>query len=115
MTELVIKLNDETYKEVIDRTEFDTLVLGIKLIEAVQNGTVLPKEHGDLIDSNILCEQYERTNGDLYQALDLTPIIIKENKEIEYDTSRTDCQSYEEAFCEARDCGECECKVEDKE
>lgn len=23
------------------------------------------------------------------------------------DFSRTDCQSYEEAFCEARDCGEC--------
>lgn len=22
--------------------------------------------------------------------------------------SRTDCQSYEESFCEARDCGECE-------
>ena len=24
--------------------------------------------------------------------------------------SRTDCQSYEESFCEARDCGECEYK-----
>lgn len=63
--ELVIKLNDETYKEVIDRTEFDTLVLGIKLIEAVQNGTPLPKGHGDLIDVNrkitvpIYDEQYE--------------------------------------------------------
>jgi len=52
--ELVIKLNDETYKEVIDRTEFDTLVLGIKLIEAVQNGTVLTKGHGRLIDADEL-------------------------------------------------------------
>lgn len=25
-----------------------------------------------------------------------------------YEFSRTDCQSYEESFCEARDCGECE-------
>lgn len=38
---LVIKLDDETYKEVMDRTEFDTLSLGIKLIEVIQNGTPL--------------------------------------------------------------------------
>lgn len=49
---LVIQLDDETYKEVMDRTEFDTLVLGIKLIEVVQNATLLPKEHGRLIDEN---------------------------------------------------------------
>lgn len=50
--ELVIKLDDETYKEVLDRTEFDTLSLGVKLIEAVQNGIPLPKGHGDLIDKS---------------------------------------------------------------
>lgn len=50
--ELVIKLDDETYKEVMDRTEFDTLSLGVKVIEAVQNGRPLPKGHGDLIDAN---------------------------------------------------------------
>lgn len=48
--ELVIKLDDETYKEVLNRTEFDTLSLGVKLIEAVQNGIQLPKGHGRLID-----------------------------------------------------------------
>ena len=63
MTELVIKLNDETYKEVIDRTEFDTLVLGIKLIEAVQNGTLLPKKHGDLIDRDELVYDCSLGNG----------------------------------------------------
>ena len=41
---VIIKLDDETYKEVMNRTEFDTLVLGIKLIEAVQNGTSLEEE-----------------------------------------------------------------------
>lgn len=51
---LVIKLDDETYKEVMDRTEFDTLVLGIKLIEAVQNATPLPKGHGRLLDEDML-------------------------------------------------------------
>lgn len=51
--ELVIKLDDETYKEVMERTEFDTLVLGIKLIEAVQNGISLPKGHGRLIDADV--------------------------------------------------------------
>lgn len=31
-------------------------------------------------------------------------------KMIEYPFTRTDCQSYEESFCEARDCGECDYK-----
>lgn len=35
----LIDISDETYKEVMDRTEFDTLTLGIKLIEIVQNST----------------------------------------------------------------------------
>lgn len=63
--ELVIKLNDETYKEVIDRTEFDTLVLGIKLIEAVQNGTLLPKGHGRLIDATDLLKMTESYKSEL--------------------------------------------------
>ncbi len=54
--ELVIKLDDETYKETINRTEFDTLSLGLKLIEAVQNGTVLPKGHGRLKDTDAICK-----------------------------------------------------------
>lgn len=44
MVELVIKIDDETYKQAINRTEFDTLSLGVKLIEAVQNGTPLEEE-----------------------------------------------------------------------
>lgn len=30
---------------------------------------------------------------------------------IEHSFSRTDCQSYEESFCEARDCGECNYRI----
>lgn len=33
---------------------------------------------------------------------------MNRRKMIKYPFSRTDCQSYEEAFCESRDCGECE-------
>lgn len=81
MAELVIKIDDETYKEVMGRTEFDTLVLGIKLIEAVQSGTPLPKGHGELIDRNDL--KYEKYNSYAY-AIANAPTIIeadKENKE----------------------------------
>lgn len=47
---------------------------------SIADGTPVLKEHGDLIDSDVLCEQYGRTNGDLYQSLDLTPIIIESER-----------------------------------
>lgn len=59
MAELVIRIDDETYKAVMERTEFDTLSLGIKLIEAVQNGTPLPKEHGRLKDEDEIVKAIE--------------------------------------------------------
>lgn len=55
---------------------------------SIADGTLVLKEHGDLIDSNVLCEQYERTNGDLYQALDLTPIIIEAERRIKYENNK---------------------------
>lgn len=76
--ELVIKLDDETYKQAINRTEFDTLSLGLEVIEAVQNGTPLPKGHGDLIDRDALIY-----NADYYEPLiskrdvDFAPTIIE--------------------------------------
>lgn len=87
MAELVIKIDDETYKEVMDRTENDTLSLGIKLIEAVQNGTPLPKGHGDLIDRSEAIKSlfsYHKGEKTLGQCIDDVQTIIeadKENKE----------------------------------
>ena len=86
MTELVIKIDEETYKKVIDRTEFDTLSLGITLIEAVQNGTPLPKGHGrlkdvDWIDDN--CPDYRTENGAWcykWEDIDSAPTIIEADK-----------------------------------
>ena len=65
---LIIDISEEDYKRVS------------AMVDMIRNGTPLPKGHGDLIDSNVLCEQYEKTNGDLYQALDLTPTIIEADK-----------------------------------
>ena len=75
-------------KIVIDITEDDWRTIRNGHItssaqNSIYNGIPLPKGHGDLIDSNILCEQYEKTNGDIYQALDLVPTIIEANKESE--------------------------------
>lgn len=78
--ELVIKLDDETYKEVMDRTEFDTLNLGIKLIEAVQNGTQL-KRHGRLIDAErYRNEMLTSREFDFFKTLDMQPTIIEADK-----------------------------------
>lgn len=94
--ELVIKLNDKTYKQAINRTEFDTLSLGIKLIEAVQNGIQLPKGHGDLIDKDKLvydcslggggCDRICRCDGCSYNIIkendiNKAPIIVEADKE----------------------------------
>ena len=74
--EIINEINDENYQKVI--SWYDTT-----LYCAIKDSTHLPKGHGDLIDSNVLCEQYEKTNGDLYQALDLTPSVIEADKEEE--------------------------------
>ena len=88
---LVIKLDEETYGETINRTEWDTLSLGLKLIEAVQNGTPLPKGHGDLIDIQPLMRGlYEETcvgeltytTSEVYKMLEEEcPVIIEADKE----------------------------------
>ena len=61
MMQIVIDIDLDTYKEACERTEFSTLLLGYKLIEAVQNGTPLPKGHGRLGDLDKLYT--EMNNG----------------------------------------------------
>ena len=74
--QIVVNITENHYKALMKMKEFS---LGYYQ-RAIINGTVLPKGHGDLIDANVLCEQYEKTDGDLYQALDLTRVIIEEDK-----------------------------------
>ncbi len=72
--ELVIKIPEEVKSRLCFGVTYPKDIQ--VMCEALNNGTPLSKGHGDLIDSNLLCEQYEKTYGDLYQALDLTPSII---------------------------------------
>ena len=74
---LIIDMPEEAYKHLLKEQYIPN---GLDIEYFIIHGIPLPEGHGDLIDSNVLCEQYERTNGDLYQALDLTPIIIETDK-----------------------------------
>ena len=71
---LIIDIPEDLYKEEIRGTASDRQCE--KILKCVKKGIPIPKEHGDLIDSNALCEKYDMCL-DLYQALDLTPVIIK--------------------------------------
>ena len=76
--ELVIKIDDETYKEVMDRTEFDTLSLGIKLIETVQNGIPLEEIPNPCIECSQNCCVCE-LNGEKCECQKV--YVVKESKE----------------------------------
>ena len=41
---LIINIDEKEYNECIERNEWDTLSLGVKLIQAVQNGIPLEEE-----------------------------------------------------------------------
>lgn len=75
---IVIDIDDETYKQAINRTEFDTLSLGLEVIEAVQNGIPLPKGHGRLIDADKIMRVDHIV---LESAIDNAPTIIEADKE----------------------------------
>lgn len=90
--ELVIDIDEQTYDEAINRTEWDTLSLGIRLIDAVQNGTPLPKGHGRLIDADTIpmyrirgVTEYDRGYNDrtteVESDIENAPTIIETDKE----------------------------------
>lgn len=55
--ELVIKIPDDIYEQAINGTEYDTLSLGIKLRQSVQEGVVIPKGHGRLKDADKIANE----------------------------------------------------------
>lgn len=79
--EIVIKIDDERYKDIqrvaevqLDRSRFQTAE------QVIANGTPLPKGHGRLIDE----EQIPGDSGwDFSDRLMLTPTIIEADKESE--------------------------------
>lgn len=44
--QIIIDIPDDIYEQTINGTEYDTLSLGIKLKQSVQEGVVIPKGHG---------------------------------------------------------------------
>lgn len=80
---LIIEIDDDVYKHTVERSEYDTLSFGYSLMNAVANGTPLPKGYGDLVDFDRLCEEYWDGNYMEIHKDDLLNIkpIIKADKE----------------------------------
>ena len=74
---LIIELDEKQFKDIQRIASIQIRRRSLTCEQIIANGIPLPKGHGDLIDSDVLCEKYEMTYGDLYQAFDLTPIIIE--------------------------------------
>ena len=73
---LIIDIPEEVKQKIDENLNSCDLDIYDCVMLATKNGISLTKGHGDLIDSNVLCEKYDMCL-DLYQALDLTPVIIK--------------------------------------
>lgn len=86
MIEIVIKIDDERYKDIqriaevqLDRSRFQTAE------QIIANGTPLPKGHGDLKDMDDIYEALEGWSDDtgwIIDAIDFqTPTIIEAESE----------------------------------
>lgn len=79
--QIVIDIPEEIYQKI---KETSMVISGRRsgkridwtLFNAINNGTPLPKNHGRLIDADNIFSYSE----DLYEAIDLAPTIIEENK-----------------------------------
>lgn len=83
---LIIDIPEE-YKDLFDtercKSKFDSLAsneFGYVLRKAFENGTPLPKEHGRLIDADVLVDGME-DNYEFCEAVNATPTIIKAESE----------------------------------
>lgn len=65
--EVVIRLKKERYDE-LQKNKHLPNRLGIE--KAITDGTVLPKGHGKLIDSNVLWDAFQDLGQDFYEAFD---------------------------------------------
>lgn len=85
--ELVIKISEEAYKArkhwVINPKRMVN-----EVDKAIANGTVLPKGHGNLIDTNEITAFRElECNGHNVESLDEFTTIIEADKEIELESN----------------------------
>ena len=86
MVELVIKLDDETYKKISNSNP--NYADDFSIYYAIKNGTPLPEGHGDLVDispykGKVICSRLYSGVKKLIEVDSIEPIIEadKENKE----------------------------------
>ena len=77
--EIVIKIHEKDYQSIKNGH------IPFSVLDAIMNGTPLPKGHGDLVDFNRLCEEYWDGNYMEIHKDDLPNIkpIIEADKESE--------------------------------
>lgn len=86
---IVIDIPEEDYKRIKRFTGATDYHITIALYEAVQNGTPLPKGHGDLIDRDSLeldcdwSDYYDGFSAYSESQVRLAPTIIEADKEDE--------------------------------
>ena len=75
---LIIDIPDEIYEFIKDRGH---LPYAVSLANAIEDGEILPNNHGDLIDRDIAYAEFDK-EGCSYegQLLKYIPTVIKSNK-----------------------------------
>ena len=92
--QIVIDIPEEDYEKIrktsfVENTEImfkqssedrkGTMML-FRIIDAIKNGTKLPKGHGRLIDADELYDQFEDADYDFDKTLEYAPTIIKADR-----------------------------------
>ena len=79
MKEIVIKIDDKTYNDIlIGRIYSSPRDVPQEAIKAIRDGKVLPKGHGRLIDADAVLEE---PIGNTYKDIDIAETIIEADKE----------------------------------
>ena len=85
---LVIDIDEDTYNDIMNWSEFNVINIGLKLREIAQNGILLPEEHGRLIYAKDAIETLqimfagdEDIQNACEQCISDCPTVIEADKE----------------------------------
>lgn len=80
--ELVVKITEEMYAQIIDENGIDTMLIPYK--DIIKNGVPLPKGHGRLKDiDKIIADGISKGFCDWYDEMKYADTIIEADKESE--------------------------------
>ena len=77
--QIMIEISD-TLKDIADKEDFKTFtnfMWQTILMDAIKNGTPLPKGHGRLIDADDVCETHVYGWWDLHKVMKNAPTILE--------------------------------------